>query len=152
MSPKGVKPFCALSKRLDGFYFYVYNKTRLDNSIFRHRGEKMTIIRGATTIERDCKDEIFSSVKELVDEIFRANFLKKTEVRFDQGYSRLPSGKSGAGGRLRFLSVVCLHGAGNRRGASAVYPHDDFYGTHLFGQTHLSEGSKSFEKRYFVNL
>ena len=41
----------------------------------------MTIIRGATTIERDCKDEIFSSVKELVDEIFRANFLKKTEVR-----------------------------------------------------------------------
>ena len=81
MSPKGVKPFCALSKRLDGFYFYVYNKTRLDNSIFRHRGEKMTIIRGATTIERDCKDEIFSSVKELVDEIFRANFLKKTEVR-----------------------------------------------------------------------
>jgi len=41
----------------------------------------MTIIRGATTIEMDCKEEIFSAVKELLDEVFEANSLKKEEVR-----------------------------------------------------------------------
>ena len=40
----------------------------------------MTIIRGATTVERDCKEEIFSSVKTLLDEIFKKNALKKEEV------------------------------------------------------------------------
>lgn len=40
----------------------------------------MTIIRGATTIERDSKEEIFSSVKTLLDEIFEKNALKKEEV------------------------------------------------------------------------
>ena len=43
--------------------------------------EKMTVIRGATTIEKDCKEEISLSVKELLDEIFRENHLKKEEVR-----------------------------------------------------------------------
>ena len=33
----------------------------------------MTIIRGATTIENDCKEEISASVKELLDEIFSVN-------------------------------------------------------------------------------
>ena len=41
----------------------------------------MTIIRGATTIERDCKEEISFSVKELLDEIFSLNALKKEEVK-----------------------------------------------------------------------
>lgn len=41
----------------------------------------MTVIRGATTIEKDCKEEISLSVKELLDEIFRENHLKKEEVR-----------------------------------------------------------------------
>ena len=41
----------------------------------------MTIIRGATTIERDCKDEISLAVKELLDEIFMVNALKKEEVK-----------------------------------------------------------------------
>ena len=40
----------------------------------------MTIIRGATTIEKDCKEEISASVKELLDEIFSVNALKKEEV------------------------------------------------------------------------
>ena len=40
----------------------------------------MTIIRGATTIENDCKEEIPASVKELLDEIFSVNALKKEEV------------------------------------------------------------------------
>ena len=40
----------------------------------------MTIIRGATTIENDCKEEISASVKELLDEIFSVNTLKKEEV------------------------------------------------------------------------
>ncbi len=40
----------------------------------------MTIIRGATTIENDCKEEISASVKELLDEIFSVNALKKEEV------------------------------------------------------------------------
>ena len=40
----------------------------------------MTIIRGATTVERDCKEEISSSVKMLLDEIFKKNALKKEEV------------------------------------------------------------------------
>lgn len=41
----------------------------------------MTIIRGATTIASDCKEEISSSVKMLLDEIFEANALKKEEIR-----------------------------------------------------------------------
>lgn len=41
----------------------------------------MTIIRGATTIEKDCKEEISSAVKDLLDEIFSANALKKEEVK-----------------------------------------------------------------------
>ena len=40
----------------------------------------MTIIRGATTIENECKEEISASVKELLDEIFSVNALKKEEV------------------------------------------------------------------------
>ena len=40
----------------------------------------MTIIRGATTVESDCKEEISSSVKTLLDEIFEKNALKKDEV------------------------------------------------------------------------
>ena len=40
----------------------------------------MTIIRGATTIEKDCKEEIFSAVKSLLDEIFQANALQKEEI------------------------------------------------------------------------
>ena len=40
----------------------------------------MTIIRGATTIEKDCKEEIFSAVKSLLDEIFQTNRLDKNEV------------------------------------------------------------------------
>ncbi len=41
----------------------------------------MTIIRGATTIEKDCKEEISLAVKELLDEIFSVNSLKKDEVK-----------------------------------------------------------------------
>ncbi len=41
----------------------------------------MTVFRGATTIERDCKEEISSAVRELLDEIFRVNELKKEEIR-----------------------------------------------------------------------
>lgn len=41
----------------------------------------MTIIRGATTIAKDSKEEISLSVKELLDEIFSVNFLKKEEIR-----------------------------------------------------------------------
>ncbi len=41
----------------------------------------MTIIRGATTIEQDTKEEIVRSVKELLDEIFTINALKKEEIR-----------------------------------------------------------------------
>lgn len=40
----------------------------------------MTIIRGATTVEKDSKEEIASSVKTLLDEIFEKNALKKEEV------------------------------------------------------------------------
>ncbi len=40
----------------------------------------MTIIRGATALEKDCKEEISSAVKELLDEIFFENELKKEEV------------------------------------------------------------------------
>lgn len=40
----------------------------------------MTIIRGATTIEQDNKEEITSSVKNLLDEIFTLNNLKKEEI------------------------------------------------------------------------
>ena len=41
----------------------------------------MTIIRGATTIEKDCKDEILSSVKDLLDEVFFLNQLEKKQVK-----------------------------------------------------------------------
>ena len=41
----------------------------------------MTIIRGATTIEQDNKEQISDSVKELLDEIFSVNGLKKEEIR-----------------------------------------------------------------------
>ena len=41
----------------------------------------MTIIRGATTIDKDCKEEILSSVKTLLDEIFLTNALRKEEVK-----------------------------------------------------------------------
>jgi len=41
----------------------------------------MTIIRGATTIERDCKEEICSSVQDMLTEIFSVNALQKEEVK-----------------------------------------------------------------------
>ena len=40
----------------------------------------MTIIRGATTVEKDSKEEISLSVKTLLDEIFQANALEKEEI------------------------------------------------------------------------
>ena len=40
----------------------------------------MTIIRGATTIEKDCKEEIIQAVKALLDEVFAKNSLKSEEV------------------------------------------------------------------------
>ena len=40
----------------------------------------MTIIRGATTVEKDCKENISFAVKELLDEIFSENTLQKDEV------------------------------------------------------------------------
>ena len=40
----------------------------------------MTIIRGATTIANDCKEEIVSSVKLLLDEVFKQNALNKQEI------------------------------------------------------------------------
>lgn len=39
------------------------------------------VIRGATTISSDCKEEISNSTKELLDEIFKQNALKKEEIR-----------------------------------------------------------------------
>lgn len=41
----------------------------------------MQVIRGATTIKKDEKTEILSAVKELLDEIFEKNKLKKEEIR-----------------------------------------------------------------------
>ncbi len=41
----------------------------------------MTIIRGATTIEKDGKQEITLAVKDMLDGIFTENALQKTEVR-----------------------------------------------------------------------
>ncbi len=41
----------------------------------------MTVIRGATTIKEDVKEEISSAVKELLDEIFTVNALKKKEIK-----------------------------------------------------------------------
>ena len=41
----------------------------------------MTIIRGATTVERDCKEDISFAVQEMLDEIFLVNGLKKEEVK-----------------------------------------------------------------------
>lgn len=40
----------------------------------------MTIIRGATTIEKDCREHISRAVKELLDEVFAVNSLAKEEV------------------------------------------------------------------------
>lgn len=40
----------------------------------------MKIIRGATTVEKDCKEEISVAVKELLDEVFNANALRKEDV------------------------------------------------------------------------
>ena len=41
----------------------------------------MTAIRGATTITKDCKEEISLAVKELLNEIFAENSLRKEEVK-----------------------------------------------------------------------
>ena len=41
----------------------------------------MTIIRGATTVNDDCKEEISAAVKELLDAVFEENALKKEEIR-----------------------------------------------------------------------
>ena len=41
----------------------------------------MTIIRGATTIEKDDKPSIVESVKALLDEIFQVNALQKAEIK-----------------------------------------------------------------------
>ena len=41
----------------------------------------MTIIRGATTVEKDCKEEISFAVKEMLNEIFTVNALAKEEVK-----------------------------------------------------------------------
>lgn len=41
----------------------------------------MQVIRGATTIKKDTKADISSAVKELLDEIFEKNQLKKEEIR-----------------------------------------------------------------------
>ena len=40
----------------------------------------MIIIRGATTIAKDCKEEISLAVKELLDEIFQVNALQKEQI------------------------------------------------------------------------
>ncbi len=40
----------------------------------------MTVIRGATTIANDCKEEISCAIKELLDEVFAVNALEKSEV------------------------------------------------------------------------
>ncbi len=41
----------------------------------------MTVIRGATTVEKDCKEEISLAVKELLDEVFSVNSLQKEEIK-----------------------------------------------------------------------
>ena len=41
----------------------------------------MTIIRGATTIKNDCKEEVLVAVKCLLEEIFAKNNLKKQEAK-----------------------------------------------------------------------
>lgn len=41
----------------------------------------MTIIRGATTIDKDEKEEILTAVKGMLDEIFNLNALSRTEVK-----------------------------------------------------------------------
>lgn len=40
----------------------------------------MTIIRGATTVEKDCKEDISVAVKELLDDVFQSNALQKQDV------------------------------------------------------------------------
>ncbi len=41
----------------------------------------MTVIRGATTIQKDCKEEILHAVQMLLDEIFQKNDLHKDEIK-----------------------------------------------------------------------
>lgn len=41
----------------------------------------MTVVRGATTIASDCQAEISIAVKELLDEVFAVNKLKKEEIK-----------------------------------------------------------------------
>ncbi len=41
----------------------------------------MTILRGATTVAKDTKEEISSAVKELLDELFAVNGLQKEEIK-----------------------------------------------------------------------
>lgn len=41
----------------------------------------MTVLRGATTVEKDSPEFILAAVKELLDEIFRVNSLKSEEIR-----------------------------------------------------------------------
>lgn len=41
----------------------------------------MTVIRGATTVAMDTKEEMIASVKELLDEVFHQNGLKKEEIK-----------------------------------------------------------------------
>ncbi len=41
----------------------------------------MTILRGATTVEKDCKEEILSAVKEMLEDIFAQNSLQKEQVK-----------------------------------------------------------------------
>lgn len=41
----------------------------------------MTIIRGATTVDRDCKENIISAVGDMLNEIFTVNSLQKEEIK-----------------------------------------------------------------------
>lgn len=41
----------------------------------------MTVIRGATTVGEDSRTEISAAVRELLDEMFSENHLKKADVR-----------------------------------------------------------------------
>ena len=43
-------------------------------------GTSMKVIRGATTVEKDSKEEILSAVKDLLDEVFATNALQKNDV------------------------------------------------------------------------
>ena len=52
-----------------------------NNVIVNFWGVDMVVIRGATTIEKDGKEEISLAVKALLDELFAENALKKEEIR-----------------------------------------------------------------------